>query len=79
LGWVYFKQGRYQEAVEELEQAIQFLSDPVIYEHLGDAYLKQENTLKAKENWQKSLEIDSSDALQLQEKLDTLGDVPPSG
>ncbi|MFC1658481.1 tetratricopeptide repeat protein [Candidatus Omnitrophota bacterium] len=76
LGWVFFKQGRYQEAIEKLEQAIQFLSDPVIYEHLGDAYLKQNNALKAKENWQKSLGISSSDTLQIQEKLKTLGDVP---
>ena len=70
LGWVYFKQGRYEEAVERLEQAVQFLSDPIIYDHLGDAYLKQGNLIKAKENWQKSLEIDSEENLQVKQKLE---------
>ena len=70
LGWVYFKQGRYQEAVEELEQAIQFLSDPIVYEHLGDAYQKQGNLIKAKENWQESLELDSEQSLRIKQKLE---------
>jgi Tfp pilus assembly protein PilF len=70
LGWVYFKQGRYEEAIQELEQAVQFLSDPVIYEHLGDVYLEQGNLIKARENWQKSLESDSEENLQVREKLE---------
>ena len=59
LGWVHFKQGKYEQAIQELEQAVGVLSDPVIYEHLGDAYQKQGSLIKARENWQKSLEIDS--------------------
>ena len=74
LGWVYFRQGRYQEAIEKLEQAVQFLSDPVIYEHLGDAYLRQGNLVKAKENWQKSLEIGLQENQGVQEKLKMLKD-----
>jgi len=70
LGWVYFRQGRYEEAIEKLEQAIQFLSDPVIYEHLGDAYLKQGNLLKARESWQRSLESDPQENPQVKEKLE---------
>jgi tetratricopeptide (TPR) repeat protein len=69
LGWVYFKQGRYEEAIEKLEKAVQFLSDPVIYEHLGDVYLQQGNLIKARENWQRSLEISSKENLPLKEKL----------
>ena len=70
LGWVYFKQGRYEEAIQELEQAVQFLSDSVIYEHLGDVYLRQGDFVKARENWQKSLEIDPEENLQIKEKLE---------
>ncbi len=70
LGWIYFKQGRYEEAIQKLEQAVQFLSDPVIYEHLGDVYLKQGNLIKARENWQKSLENDSEENPQVKEKLE---------
>jgi len=70
LGWVYFKQGRYEEAIEKLEQAVQFLSDPVIYDHLGDAYLNQGNLIKAKENWQNALKIDTKENLQVKQKLE---------
>ena len=69
LGWVHFKQGRYEEAIQELEQAVQFLPDPVIYEHLGDAYLTQDNLIKAREYWQKSLDIDSKENSRVKEKL----------
>ena len=74
LGWVYFRQGRYQEAIEKLQQAVQFLSDPVIYEHLGDVYLRQGNLVGARENWNKSLEIDLQDTPGIEEKLKMLGD-----
>ena len=70
LCWVYFRQGRYQQAVEKLEQAVQFLSDPVIYEHLGDAYLKQGDLLKARDNWQKSLETDARENIEVRQKLE---------
>lgn len=70
LGWVYFKQGRFQEAIQELEKAAQLLPDPVIYEHLGDVYFKQSNLNKAKENWQRSLEISTEENPQVKEKLE---------
>jgi tetratricopeptide (TPR) repeat protein len=39
LGWVYYQKGDYKSAAEQLEQAIQKVGpDPVILEHLGDAY-----------------------------------------
>jgi tetratricopeptide (TPR) repeat protein len=39
LGWVYFKMGDYKQAVIELEKASEMVGDdPVIMEHLGDAY-----------------------------------------
>jgi Flp pilus assembly protein TadD len=51
LGWVFFHQGLYAEAVKILERAqAQVPEDPVILEHLGDAYEKAgayENALSA--------------------------------
>jgi tetratricopeptide (TPR) repeat protein len=39
LGWVYFQRGDYERAVKELERAVKLVEDdPVILEHLGDAY-----------------------------------------
>ncbi len=41
LGWAYYQQGRYPEALRELKRAVSLAKeDPVLYEHLGDAYLK---------------------------------------
>ena len=39
LGWVHYQRGEYRAAVDELERALRILGeDPVIFEHLGDAY-----------------------------------------
>ncbi|MFH1397590.1 MAG: tetratricopeptide repeat protein [Candidatus Omnitrophota bacterium] len=60
LGWFYFKKGKTKEAIKELEKASGLMPDPVIYDHLGDAYFKINDLEKAKINWQKSLEMDNA-------------------
>ncbi|MDP8266334.1 MAG: tetratricopeptide repeat protein [Candidatus Aceula meridiana] len=57
MGWVYYKQGDYEKAVLFLERAIKFIEDPIVYDHLGDAYLGLKKPQKALENWEKSLEM----------------------
>jgi len=57
LGWIHFKQGKYIEAIEYLKKADSYLEDPVIYEHIGDAYRKLDQFDKAREYWENSLEI----------------------
>jgi len=69
LGWVYFKQGRIKEAIEQLERAKNLLEDPVIYEHLGDAYFKIKNVPRAIEYWEKSLKLDP-EKKEVKEKLE---------
>lgn len=59
LGWLYYKKANYKEALKELERASALVEDPVIFDHLGDAYFKLEEPQKAKENWQKSLKLDA--------------------
>lgn len=66
LGWFYFKKGRFKEALSELEKAASLISDPAIYDHLGDAFLKLGNRDSAKLNWEKSLKLDPG-----QEKIKT--------
>jgi len=68
LGWLYFKKGRIQEAIKELEKASLLFKDPVIFSHLGDAYSKSGDMEKARLNWGKSLELDSSQD-KIREKL----------
>jgi Flp pilus assembly protein TadD len=77
LGWVYYQQGHYPEAVKELERAVDLAGDdPTITEHLADAYkklgkIKEANHLykdalsKAKENDQ---------VVRLKDKLQALRD-----
>ncbi len=60
LGWFYFKKGKFKEALVHLEKAASFLNDPVIYEHLGDVFMKLGNRDSAKLNWEKSLKLDST-------------------
>jgi Tfp pilus assembly protein PilF len=71
LGWFYFKKGKYAEALKELERASSLLSDPVIYEHLGDTYFKMGNPGKAKINWEESLKLDPQQD-QVKKKIEGL-------
>lgn len=59
LGWIYYMQGRYAEALTELKKAGALAAeDPTIWEHLGDTYLKLGDRNKAIEHWEKALELD---------------------
>ena len=57
LGWYYYKTNRFDEALGQLQQAIEKLKpeDAVVYEHLGDIYLKLNNGPKAIGSWEKAL------------------------
>ena len=64
LGWVFYKQGKFAEAVIALERANQQLPNNVeILMHLGDAYNKTGEPEKARSVWQQAqtLEPDNSD------------------
>ena len=42
LGWAYFKQGKLNDALKQLEKAVSYLPDSVeIQDHLGEVYLKK--------------------------------------
>ena len=60
LGWVHYQRGEYEQAVTQLERAVELLEvpDAVIYDHLGDAYARLNRIDKAREAWQKALETD---------------------
>lgn len=52
LGWAYYKLGRYEEAVIELERAVSLRpEDPVLNDHLGDAYWRDGRQLEATFQW----------------------------
>ncbi len=58
LGWVYFKQGRFAEAVATLEKALVAApNDPVIWEHLGDARSRAGDREGARAAYERTLEL----------------------
>ncbi len=71
LGWVYFKQGRSEEALVELQRASLKLQDPEILEHLGDVLEALERPGEAEEAWRKALELDP-ERESLKDKLQQL-------
>ena len=55
LGWVYYRLGRFPEAVAELEKAVdEKQPDGTILDHLGDAYEKLGRRDKAVAAWQRA-------------------------
>lgn len=82
LGWVLYKRGLHAEALEKLLEASRLISaDPVIWEHLGDAYDALGRTGEAVPAWTVSLQLDT-DAKRvpaLRGRLfDALGKMPPA-
>lgn len=73
LGWVYYKRGEYDLALEWLSKAVKLVpDDPVILEHLGDVYLKMDSKEKALQYYQRSLQKNSTARGTLKEKIRTL-------
>jgi len=56
LGWAYYKQNKLAEAEEYLRKAAERQShDPTILGHLGDVYMKLEQTERAANCWERAL------------------------
>ena len=69
LGWVYYRKGMYNDALKKLLEAEKQLDvtetpDPVVYDHIGDAYEKLGNRDKAVRYWQKSLDMEDSSKIR---------------
>lgn len=58
LGWVYFRLGRLEEAIEQLQRAFELQPDPEIGAHLGEAYWTAGELQAARDVWDQSLELD---------------------
>lgn len=57
--WVLYKLGRYDEAIDAMNSAIERQQDDaILFDHRGDIYAALNESGKAKENWRKALEFD---------------------
>jgi tetratricopeptide (TPR) repeat protein len=58
-GWTYFQMGRAKDALPYLQRAaIMTNNDPVVLQHIGDAYLKLGLRREAIETWTRALKKD---------------------
>ncbi len=69
LGWIYYMQGQYKEAFNEINKAMEIIpNDPTIHEHLGDVLLKLGDEKQALPHWKRSFILDPENA-KLADKL----------
>jgi predicted Zn-dependent protease len=81
LGWAYFRIGRIDDAVRELERAVSLQpEDSVINDHLGDAYWKTGRKREALFQWAhaRDLEPDEHELPKILAKLKGGLDAIPS-
>jgi len=73
LGWIYFRQGRYQQAVQILKKPGRTpRRNAELRDHLGDAYARVGRMHEARNLWQQALERDPDNA-RLRQKLGNRG------
>ena len=72
LGWVEFRKGKLDQALSDLLRAARTAEreDPVVFEHIGDTYLKLNRNQEALEAWQKALALDPKNK-NLADKIQT--------
>ena len=72
LGWVEFRKGKFDEALADLLRAAKNMGhdDPIVFEHIGDAYWKLDRLPQAVESWQKALALDPQNK-DLANKIDS--------
>ncbi len=76
LGWAYFRLGRYQDAIEPLENAASLMStDAIVNAHLGDLYWRVGREREARYQWERAkrfLEQDTQDLThaELEERIE---------
>ena len=70
LGWLEYRQGKFDQALTDLLHAGQVIGreDPVVFEHIGDTYLKLKKLPQALEAWQKASKLDPTNK-DLAEKI----------
>jgi tetratricopeptide (TPR) repeat protein len=71
LGWVEFRKGKFDQALTDLLRAAKGAErdDPVVFEHIGDTYLKLNRMADALAAWQKALTLDPTNK-NLAEKVE---------
>jgi len=83
LGWAQFRKGKFDQALSNLLLAAKTADhdDPVIFEHIGDAYFKLNRVSEALGSWQKALALDPKNkglANKIERNKAPIGNSPPT-
>ena len=72
LGWAFYQIGQYEEAVINLEKAVELTSDSIIIDHLGDALFYSGRKIEAVFQWKRALEFEPSEEMtnKIKEKIE---------
>ena len=66
LGWIYFMQGRFEEAYKQLMLSAELIPDEsVVAEHLGDVLMKLDRPVEARGYYRIALELDPAERLDM--------------
>ncbi len=72
LGWIYYKKGESQKALQEIKKAMVYTApDPVLYDHLGDIQFSLKNYSEASGAWKTSLSL-----TRIKKEEDEAGELP---
>ena len=74
LGWIYYRKGDYVTALKNLllaEEKLKEIDSPdsVVYDHLGDTYLKLDNRVKAVSCWENALKLEKNSDVEKKIKM----------
>lgn len=67
-GWVFYRLRQFDKALVHLKKAVLLEDDPIIFDHLGDAYRATGDYDQARAWWQKALEL-QPDNEEIKKKL----------
>jgi tetratricopeptide (TPR) repeat protein len=72
LGWIYYRQGKYDMALEYTLMAEELLAeedsiDPVVYDHIGDIYIMLGKKESARHYWEKAFKMNND--IKIEEKI----------
>lgn len=71
LGWVYYRLGEYDKALEQMERAVELMpADATLNDHLGDLYWRLDRYAEARFQWRRALAGEPEDAAAIEAKID---------
>jgi Flp pilus assembly protein TadD len=79
MGWVLYRLGDYSDAVHHLERAVQLRPlDPIISDHLGDAYWRVGRKHEARFQWRRALSLkpEKGEVIKIEDKIQNGPETP---